>query len=319
MRIFLDNKGVSTLWSQFKAKLAVHADDSNIHVTAEEKAAWSGKAALSDIPTTLPANGGNADTIDGKHYSDFVNYLGEITDVDNILNNPEYGDCSYEGIISSNVATSIGLSSAIATEWSIKCFRATEGSGFQVAVPIYYNSGEPPKYRIAYKNHLSGSYIISWGNWKNFSDGGNADTVDGLHAIDFSQIINYGNTSTDTKSAVGIEGKITAYWCNSWTDYPSDLPDGQGTILAINYKGSGTAGSDYIWTTQIYISATASFANPRIYFRTTKKDSVNAWRDIADGGNAATVGGRSITVTDVDPGAGSALTAGALVFVTEVT
>ena len=147
----------------------------------------------------------------------------------------------------------------------------------------------------------------------------NADTVDGLHAIDFSQIINYGNTSTDTKSAVGIEGKITAYWCNSWTDYPSDLPDGQGTILAINYKGSGTAGSDYIWTTQIYISATASFANPRIYFRTTKKDSVNAWRDIADGGNAATVGGRSITVTDVDPGAGSALTAGALVFVTEVT
>ena len=73
MRIFLDNKGVSTLWSQFKAKLAVHADDSNIHVTAAEKAAWSGKAELSDIPTTLPANGGNADTIDGKHYSDFVN------------------------------------------------------------------------------------------------------------------------------------------------------------------------------------------------------------------------------------------------------
>ena len=129
------------------------------------------------------------------------------------------------------------------------------------------------------------------------ADGGNADTVDGLHAIDFSQIINYGNTSTDTKSAVGIEGKITAYWCNSWTDYPSDLPDGQGTILAINYKGSGTAGSDYIWATQIYISATSSFANPRIYFRTTKKDSVNEWRDIADGGNAATVGGAAVVTS----------------------
>ena len=159
----------------------------------------------------------------------------------------------------------------------------------------------------------------NWTAWEKINDGGNADTVDGKHASDFSQIINFRDTPTDTKTAIGIPFKTTTYWCSHWTDYPSDLPDGQGTILAINYKGSGTAGSDYIWTTQIYISATSSFTNPRIYFRTTKKDSVNAWRDIADGGNAATVGGRSITVTDVDPGAGSALTAGALVFVTEVT
>lgn len=49
MRIFLDNKGVSTLWSQFKAKLAVHANNSDIHVTAADKAAWDSKADLSDI------------------------------------------------------------------------------------------------------------------------------------------------------------------------------------------------------------------------------------------------------------------------------
>ena len=30
------------------------------------------KANLTDIPTTLPANGGNADTLDGKHASDFA-------------------------------------------------------------------------------------------------------------------------------------------------------------------------------------------------------------------------------------------------------
>ena len=137
---------------------------------------------ITDFPTSLPANGGDADTLDGKHYYDFVNYLGNITDVGNILNNPEYGDCPYEGVISSDVATSIGLSSAVATEWSIKCFRATEGSGFQIAVPLYCG-GEYPKYRVAVKNHLGGSsYILAWGNWKNFSDGGNADTVDGLHA-----------------------------------------------------------------------------------------------------------------------------------------
>lgn len=33
---------------------------------------WKTMALLTDIPTTLPANGGNADTVDGKHASDFA-------------------------------------------------------------------------------------------------------------------------------------------------------------------------------------------------------------------------------------------------------
>ena len=40
-----------------------HANDTTVHVTAEEKTSWNGKAELSDIPTELPANGGNADTL----------------------------------------------------------------------------------------------------------------------------------------------------------------------------------------------------------------------------------------------------------------
>ena len=35
-------------------------------------AAMSGKADRSEIPTSLPADGGNADTIDGKHAADFA-------------------------------------------------------------------------------------------------------------------------------------------------------------------------------------------------------------------------------------------------------
>lgn len=52
-----------------------HMGDDGIHVTAEEKTAWNGKADLSDIPAipaSLPANGGNADTVGGKHASDFA-------------------------------------------------------------------------------------------------------------------------------------------------------------------------------------------------------------------------------------------------------
>ena len=77
MRIFLDNNGVSTLWSQFKAKLAMHTDAREIHVTAAEKAGWNAKADLSDIPTTLPANGGRSDTT--RHQ--MFHTLGTGTDI----------------------------------------------------------------------------------------------------------------------------------------------------------------------------------------------------------------------------------------------
>lgn len=40
-----------------------HKNDTTAHVTADEKGNWNAKAELSDIPTTLPANGGNADTL----------------------------------------------------------------------------------------------------------------------------------------------------------------------------------------------------------------------------------------------------------------
>ena len=43
--------------------LSEHTNNADIHVTAEEKASWNGKAELSDIPTSLPANGGNAATV----------------------------------------------------------------------------------------------------------------------------------------------------------------------------------------------------------------------------------------------------------------
>ena len=148
------------------------------------------------------------------------------------------------------------------------------------------------------------------------ANGGNADTVDGKHASDFSQIISFGTTSTDTKTAIGIPFKTTTYWCQAWTDYPAGLKDGQGVIIAVNYKGSGTTGTDNIWCRQFYI---APEANSKIYQRIICSTDVGKWTNIADGGNAASVGGKTITVTDVDPGAGTALNTGEIVFVTEVT
>ena len=64
-----------------KSDLSDHTNNADIHVTAEEKTSWNNKAELSDIPTTLPANGGNADTLDNKHASDFMPYIGAVTDL----------------------------------------------------------------------------------------------------------------------------------------------------------------------------------------------------------------------------------------------
>lgn len=63
--------------------ISSHAGNSKIHVTAEERAVWNGKAELSDIPTSLPANGGNADTLDGLH-------ANEIASNPNLLINPDF-------------------------------------------------------------------------------------------------------------------------------------------------------------------------------------------------------------------------------------
>lgn len=49
------------------------------------------KSQITDMPTSLPANGGNADTVDSKHASDFHQvYRGLITDFDSALTQGEY-------------------------------------------------------------------------------------------------------------------------------------------------------------------------------------------------------------------------------------
>lgn len=178
-----------------RAAISAHSGNADIHVTAAEKAAWSGKAELSDIPTTLPANGGNADTVDNLSAVELVRNLGRVTDA-TFLNNSEFNEYSYEADIEPTTAEAIGLP---AGWYIIKGFR-------------YYGTG---KYavQIAYPRNSANQAMTRYAN------------------------------GTD------------------WTE----------------------------------------------------------WRGLGDGCNAASVGGKTITVTDVDPGAGSALTAGALVFVTEVT
>ena len=59
----LNNTGLSYLWEKIKAKLNSKSDVGHSHSYNE----LSDKPTIPNIPSSLPANGGNAETVDGKH------------------------------------------------------------------------------------------------------------------------------------------------------------------------------------------------------------------------------------------------------------
>ena len=99
-----------------------HANNTTVHVTAEEKAVWDSKANLTDIPTTLPANGGNADTIDGLH-------ANEIASNPNLLVNPNFA-------INQRGLSEYSTTGYTVDRWYIstdKCKAAPETNGIRLA------------------------------------------------------------------------------------------------------------------------------------------------------------------------------------------
>lgn len=174
------------------------------------------------IPTSLPANGGNADTVDGYHVDDYHHADGSIP--------PNY---FTEFLRINNDTKSI-------ERWSTD------------------------NLKVAFA--------------KNATNAENADTVDGLHANNFAQIIDFGDSETDTKTAIGKSGKTTIYRCTKWTDYPAEFIDSQGILITVNYNGSGTAGTNFIWCTQIIV-------NPRsgnkMFIRYMDATSVSDWKEIS--------------------------------------
>ena len=240
-------------------------------------AALNSKANLSDIPTTLPANGGNADTLEGKNSTDFVqNYKSYISEgsIKDFLLTSNSG-CAF---VSPDV-TDMPIDSY---SWWFLRIERPEGSHI---VAYATNIGNSAEYRIIYN-----ATSDSWSDWVRCNDGGNADTVDGKHASDFSQVIECA-APTDTKTAIGIPYQTTTYWCTSWTDYPAEAGDGQGMIIAAHYNGDGTVGVNDMWVRQLYITP---HMNYKIWQRIIAGTTVGEWSNIADGGNAATVNGYTV-------------------------
>ena len=142
-----------------------HANDTTIHVTAEEKASWNGKAEISDIPTTLPADGGNSDTVGNKGISQILAVKGYFSgDMDNL---------KEQGSYIANGATNMPISSGWGT---VLVFIGGTGSVVQMFTAYVTSTSDLCK---TYIRHFTGDL---WSTWVNIADGGNADTLGGLHA-----------------------------------------------------------------------------------------------------------------------------------------
>ena len=161
-----------------RAAINAHSGNAEIHVTASEKTSWNDKAELTDIPTTLPANGGNADTLDGKHASEFSQNK-VITTLDEVNNpNLESGIYSVENVSMEFPYGSNG--SGVRNDYFVLIVnqhRNILGFGSQIAIP--YTNGE--MVGVFYRNCAAGT----WNTWKNIADGGNAAMLESHPASDF--------------------------------------------------------------------------------------------------------------------------------------
>ena len=264
------------------------------------------KSDITDMPTSLPAKGGNADTatklatartialtgsvtgsgaFDGSGnlsiatttnhahgllHSDFTSIISDTT-TDNgwsMINS------SYHGYILKSIRTSKNAPSWILGNYSAGiAFGGSDTKGvLSLAYPFPIirfagGNGTKPVWNISLTGTSGSSY-----NLDNFAASSHT------HA-DLVQIIDCPD-GTDSKICIGTSGKTTIYRCagsTAFTDVP-ELHTRQGTIIAINFSGGGTAGSNVMWVKQIFVSAHA-----QTYVRYIDGSGVGSWcRDVID-------------------------------------
>ena len=178
--VFTDNNVTNTLATTTKAYITgTTSPTTNTGTQVFDTGVYLDTTAGMLTATTFKGNlsgtASNADKLDGLHSTSFVNYKYTIGDTE-MLNNANYTGAPYEGCVSDGSVMSLA-----SHWWHIKYFRHANSDGFgcQVAFPLN-NSTSLPQYRV--------SLGTTWQPWKVIGDGGNADTVDGLHASDFMPI-----------------------------------------------------------------------------------------------------------------------------------
>lgn len=276
-------------------------DAENQLVTDTEKAGWNDKytraevdtkdagkanlvhihsrAQITDFPAALPANGGNADTVDGMHAYEFSGL--EVTA------EPSTPNTIYKWKSASTPSGCYGTCLVFNPGTLNKLFITDSGNN-----PMYYKTAAGSWKRFAMADEIPASLP---------ANGGNADTVGNYPVIQLGRI--YPGILNNIDDASGF---ISSGWGVSTV---GNKPGEYGTILQVSNSmkpaSSGT-GERYIFQLA-HIHGTR---NP-VWRTQVNGGGWSAWetlalvRDIptslpANGGNADTVGGRRVAVQSVD-------------------
>ena len=287
------------LFDSINRTLAIHTQDSNTHVSPEEKQNWNqaeanqnafssvnaggtviqsnGKTAQFAIlagtdnvtvsgdnakkQIKISVSGGNADTLGGVDSSGFFRRydLNQIN-IDNT-----------SGCWSTDVSVNDGSKGTLPPDvaWCSVRQYVSQGGHFFAQIGQDFNHT-----KLFYRNRYSSKG--EWSEWKYVGDGGNAKTLNGLGSeLFFRKYQHPTGTSANTAVQTGI------HTCVGWTGIPSEAAstDTQGTIITINYNElGGTIGTSNLWLKQQFISPHGMGTWTR-YVYTTVAD---AWRKDAN-------------------------------------
>ncbi|MBP0984962.1 MAG: hypothetical protein J6A19_14675 [Oscillospiraceae bacterium] len=283
--------------------------------------ALNNKAELSDIPSSLPANGGNADTVGDKPISQILAVKGWFDGDMNNLNEPG----SY---------ISVGATNRPNTEaWgTVLVFAGGTGSIVQLYMCAVESESEKMK---TYIRHYTGNF---WTPWVNIADGGNATTLESYPASDFALKTEIPTTlpaNGGRSDVANVAYHQVEHFLESGTDVlsyvTSDIcPAPFNTIVRIMHSptcptnyGYSASDNDFFyhifkldnsWATvkAFDIRGNVEFINSRV------NGTWTGWVRCNDGGNAATVNGLTVQTavpanakfTDTTYGAATASTTG---------
>ena len=260
------------LFDSINRTLAIHTQDSNTHVSPEEKQNWNqaeanqnavnaggtviqsnGKTAQFAIlagtdnvtvsgdnakkQIKISVSGGNADTLGGVDSSGFFRRydLNQIN-IDNT-----------SGCWSTDVSVNDGSKGTLPPDvaWCSVRQYVSQGGHFFAQIGQDFNHT-----KLFYRNRYS--FKGEWSEWKYVGDGGNAKTLDGIGTSGFfRRYVHPTGTSANTAVQTGI------HTCVGWTGIPSEAAttDTQGTIITINYNElGGIIGTSNLWLKQQFIS-----------------------------------------------------------------
>ncbi len=156
-----------------RAAITEHSGNSDIHVTVEEKTKWNAKAELSDIPSKLPADGGNSDTVGGISPVDFLRASATRKLSTSLNGSGLFGTYYCESRFTPDYPKD--SSDAVYGQYGLLDVR--------IYGSIFYQTMMFENGIVIHRAKIAGA--TEWSSWQKLNEGGNAVTLGSHPASDF--------------------------------------------------------------------------------------------------------------------------------------